>query len=474
MTRISRRQLGAALGASGLGLALSSVAAAPAKPANRDFPKGFLWGCGTSAYQTEGAVREDGRGASIWDQFTHGRGRIADGSNGDVACDSYRRFGEDVALLKGLGVGAYRFSIAWPRIFPNGRGQPNQKGVDHYKQVIDALLEAGIASHVTLFHWDLPAALPGGWRSRDTASAFADYAGYMAGQVGDRVTHFQTVNEIPSFVELGYGSGIHAPGQRLRRGDLNQVRHHALLAHGLGLQAIRAAMPGAKVGIADNPAIPVPVIESEAHVAAAGLAFRTLNAATLTTILDGAYPASWLEGEGANAPRVEPGDMAAIGGRLDFIGLNVYNPVHVRADAKAGFVLVPPPDSYPHMMLKWLTFGPEAAYWAVRHVSDLWQPQALYISENGCPSSDVVRQGAIEDTDRILYLRSYILQLQRAAAEGYPIKGYFLWSLLDNFEWAEGYKKRFGITHVDFGTQKRTPKLSAAWYRELIRRNAMV
>jgi beta-glucosidase len=446
----------------------------PKMSMNRDFPKDFLWGCGTSAYQIEGAAREDGKGLSIWDQFAHKSGKIADGSNGDIACDSYHRQAEDIALLKGLGVGAYRFSISWPRIFPDGRGQPNQKGVDHYSRFVDALLEAGIAPHVTLFHWDLPAALPGGWRSRDTASAFADYAATMAGKIADRVGHFQTVNEIPSFVDLGHGSGIHAPGLRLKRGELNQVRHHALLAHGLGVQAIRAVAGAAKVGIADNPTIPVPVIESEAHVAAAAKAFRTLNAATLTTIMDGAYPDYWLAGEDANAPRIEAGDMAAIGAALDYVGLNVYNPVYVRADAKDGYEVVQPPESYPRMMLKWLTFGPEAAYWAVRHVSEQWSPKALYISENGCPSADVVRQGRIEDTDRVLYLRNYILQLQRAAAEGYPIAGYFLWSLLDNFEWGEGYTKRFGITHVDFKMQKRTPKLSSQWYAELIRRNAMV
>lgn len=469
---MTRRQLAAAIGAAGMGLALPGFAAARAQ--KRDFPRDFLWGCGTSAYQIEGAPHEDGKGASIWDQFVRQRGRIVDGSSGDMACDSYHRLTEDVALLKDLGVGAYRFSISWPRIFPAGRGQPNAKGVDHYSRLVDSLLEAGITPHVTLFHWDLPATLPGGWRSRDTALAFGDYAGYMAGQLGDRVGHFQTVNEIPSFVDLGHGTGLHAPGLRLGRGDLNQVRHHALLAHGLGLRAVRAAAGKAKVGIADNPLIPVPAIESDEHIAAAELAFQRLNAANLTTILDGAYPDWWLAEEGGNAPRVGPEDMALIGGKLDFVGLNVYNPVTVRADAAEGYAVIPPPASYPTMMLPWLTLGPEAIYWGIRHVSEIWKPKALYISENGCPSADVLRQGAVEDTDRILYLRNYILQLQRAAAEDYPVKGYFLWSLLDNFEWSEGYTKRFGITHVDFGTLARTPKLSFAWYRELIRRNAMV
>ena len=478
MTKITRRQFGkVATGAAALaGVSLPESAFAQSESGGRQFPHDFLWGCATAAYQIEGGVRDGGREPSIWDVFSHTPGRTYHGDTGDVADDSYHLYKEDVRLLKNLGVGAYRMSIAWPRIFPHGTGQPNQAGLDYYKRVLDELLANNITPYITLFHWDLPAALPGGWQSRATVQAFADYAAYVSRQLSDRVHHFMTTNEFVCFTDLGYKDGRFAPGLKLPAAQANQVRHHGILAHGLAVQAIRANAPKAQVGLAENAQVFVPVIEDSANIEAARRATREENAPFLTAVLEGAYPASYLEREGANAPRVEPGDMKAIGSSLDFVGLNVYTPKYVRADGSArGYAVEPYPASYPHMASPWLYLGPECIYWAVRNVSEIWNPRGIYITENGCSSADVLTPaGRIEDTDRIMYLRNHLTHLQRATGEGFPVKGYFLWSLLDNFEWTDGYSKRFGIHYVDFKTLKRTPKLSAEWYRTAIARNAVV
>jgi beta-glucosidase len=478
MKEITRRQFGkvAAATAALAGVSLPEFSLGQQPPDSRQFPPGFVWGCATAAYQIEGGVHEDGRGASIWDIFSHTPGRTSNGDTGDVADDSYHLYKEDVRLLKNLGVSAYRMSIAWPRVFPQGTGQPNQAGLDYYKRVLDELAANGITPYVTLFHWDLPAALKDGWQSRATALAFADYAGYVARQLADRVRHFMTTNEFSCFTDAGYGVGQFAPGLRLGAAQVNQVRHHGILAHGLGVQAIRANAPAAQVGLAENIKVCVPVIEDRANMEAARRATREENAPFLTTVLEGAYPDSYLEREGANAPRVEPGDMKAIGSQLDFVGLNVYTPTYVRADGSAGgYAIEAYQASYPHMAAPWLYLGPECIYWAVRNVCEIWNPRAVYISENGCAAADVVTPtGRIEDTERVMYLRNHLTHLQRAAAEGFAVKGYFLWSLLDNFEWADGYSKRFGIHYVDYKTERRIPKLSAEWYREVIARNAVV
>ncbi|MGB0064459.1 MAG: GH1 family beta-glucosidase [Terracidiphilus sp.] len=482
MSNISRRQFGkvAATTTALAGVSLPEFSQAQPKPQtpenDRQFPQGFLWGCATAAYQIEGGVHEGGRGQSIWDVFSHTPGKIVNGDTGDVADNSYHLYKEDVRLLKDLGAGAYRLSVAWPRIFPQGTGQPNAAGLDYYKRVLDDLLAHNITPYVTLFHWDLPAALPGGWQSRSAAHAFADYAGYVAHQLSDRVHHFITVNEFSSFTDLGYKLGVYAPGLKLPPAELNQVRHHSLLAHGLGLQAVRANAPNAQVGVADNPGVFAPIIEDRANIDAAHRATREENAPFLTAVLEGAYTEGYLEREGANAPHVEPGDMKAIGGPLDFVGLNVYTLAYVRAeDSPRGYAIEPYPSSYPHMESPWIRLGPECTYWTVRNVCEVWKPKAVYISENGCSSADVLTpEGRVEDIDRLMYLRNHLANLQRAAAEGFPVKGYFVWSLLDNFEWADGYSKRFGIHYVDFKTQRRTPKLSAEWYREAIARNAVV
>jgi len=445
-------------------------------PSLQQFPANFLWGCATASYQVEGAVNEDGRGPSVWDTFSHTRGKTFQGDTGDVADDSYHLYTEDVRLLKNLGVTGYRFSISWSRIFPKGTGQPNEKGLAYYQRVVDELLKNNIAPYITLFHWDLPQALPGGWQSRDTSKAFADYAAYVSKHLSDRVQHFFTTNEFVCFTDLSYKNGQFAPGLKLPAAQVNQVRHHGILAHGLAVQAIRAnARTGTKIGLAENATVYVPVIESREHIEAARRATREGNAPFLTAVMEGKYTDGYLEREGTNAPKVEAGDMKLIGSPLDFVGLNVYTPEYVRADATpAGFAIVRRQTSYPRMASSWLYIGPEVLYWAVRNVSDIWKPRALYITENGCSADDVITtDGRIEDTDRVMYLRNHLTHLHRAASEGYPIKGYFLWSLMDNFEWADGYSKRFGIHYVDFKTQKRTPKLSAEWYREVIARNAV-
>lgn len=483
MTGINRRELGLGLGAAALGSAISTGAqaqplASGSAPDSMAFPPGFLWGCATAAYQIEGAAKEDGRGPSNWDVFSHTPGKVANGDTGDVACDSYHRYPEDIALLKALGVKAYRFSIAWSRVFPEGRGKPNPKGVDYYNRLVDGLLEAGIAPHVTMFHWDLPAALPGGWQNRDTAYAFGDYAAYMAGRLGDRVRHFMTVNELLCFTDLGYLTGGKAPGLKLPQKEANQVRHHGVLAHGLGVQAIRAnGKAGAQVGLAENPSIYVPAIETPEHIEAAKTAMRDSNAMFLTAIMEGRYLDSYLTAQGKDAPVVKDGDMKLIGAPLDFLSINVYTGKMVRADPASpeGYVVLPMTGEAPRMPSKWLYVTPEVIYWGLRSISEMWKPKALYISENGCSADDnVSADGKVHDTDRVMYLRNYMTHLQRAAREGLPIKGYFVWSLMDNFEWEDGYTKLFGIHHVDFQTQKRTPKLSADWYRELVRTNRLV
>jgi beta-glucosidase len=478
MSILSRRQFGKTVAVSAAaavaGASLPKLALGEPKISRLAFPKGFLWGCATAAYQIEGGAQEDGRGPSIWDTFSHTPGKTHHGETGDVADDSYHLYKEDVQLLKALGVSTYRMSFSWSRIFPEGKGAVNSKGVDYYQRVIDELLANHITPYVTLFHWDLPQALPGGWESRDTSKAFGDYAAFVGKHFGDRVHHFMTTNEFTCFTDLGYRIAQFAPGLKLADGPANQVRHHGILAHGLGVQALRANTPSStQIGLAENAVVYVPVIETEAHVKAAQRATRLGNAPFLTALMEGKYMDEYLAQEGANAPKVEPGDMKAIGSSLDFVGLNIYTPTYVRADdSPKGFAVEPNPTSYPHMASPWLTIGPECIYWGVRNVSELWKPKAIYITENGTSSDDVpTADGHIEDTDRVMYLRNHLTHLHRAASEGYPVKGYFLWSLLDNYEWADGYSKRFGIHYVDFKTQKRTPKLSAEWYRDVIASN---
>lgn len=484
--KFSRRHLARLAGS--LALGISANPAGSGRTAERDdqsrsasFPPGFQWGTATSAYQIEGAVDTDDRGPSIWDRYAHTPGNIGDGSNADHTGDHYHLYRDDVQLMKALGTKAYRFSIAWPRVFPQGTGSPNPKGLDFYNRLLDELLANGIEPFATMYHWDLPQALQdrhGGWMSRDTAMAFADYAGYVAQRLSDRVKHIFTINECSRLVHLGYGVGADAPGLKLSQQELNQVRHHVALGHGLAVQAIRAhGRAGTKVGPAENLVICIPAIETAANIRAAEIATREVNAGYLTAMMEGKYTEAYLAGAGKDAPKFTDEDLRIISSPIDFAGLNVYSPHHyvVAADNAAGFILAALPASFPHMDAPWLKIGPEAMYWAPRHVSKIWGVRSIYITENGTSAADQPdADGHFQDVDRIMYLRNYLTHLQRATSEGVPVNGYFLWSLMDNFEWADGFEKRFGLYHVDFKTQRRTARLSASFYRETIARNALV
>ena len=484
--RFSRRHFAKLAGS--LAVGISANPAESRQAASREtpsclsgFPSGFLWGTATSAYQIEGAVNTDERGLSIWDSYAHTSGMIQDRSNADHTNDHYHLYKDDVQLMKALGAKAYRFSIAWPRVFPDGLGSPNPKGLDFYNRLLDELLANGIEPFATMYHWDLPQALQdrhGGWMSRDTSKAFADYAGYVAARLSDRVKHIFTINECSRLVHMGYGIGMDAPGLKLPQRELNQVRHHVALGHGLAVQAIRAhGRAGTKVGPAENLVICVPAIETAANIRAAEIATREVNAGYMTVIMEGMYTDAYLADAGKDAPKYTAEDLRIISSPIDFVGLNVYTPHHyvVSAGNDRGFTLAPLPASFPHMEASWLKVGPEAMYWAPRHMAKIWGVQSIYITENGTSAADQPGgDGHFYDVDRIMYLRNYLTHLQRATSEGVPVDGYFLWSLMDNFEWTDGFEKRFGLYHVDFKTQRRTARLSAAFYREIIERNALV
>jgi beta-glucosidase len=488
--RLSRRHFARIAGWSALGISTNSAESGQTGPSQENslpsrrlpasFPSDFLWGTATSAYQIEGAVSEDGRGSSIWDRFAHASGNILDHSNADVANDHYHRYKEDIQLIKALGAKAYRFSIAWPRVFPEGTGSPNPKGLDFYHRLVDELLANDIKPFATLYHLDLPQALQdrfGGWMSRDTSNAFADYAAYVAERLTDRVNHIFTINECFRLAYSGYGTGVDAPGLKLSPLELNQIIHNVAVGQGLAVRAVRAhGRAGTKVGPAENIVICVPAIETPANIRAAEMATRELNGGYLTVMLEGKYTDAFLAYAGKNAPKYTDEDLRIISSPVDFVGINVYTPHHyvVAADNPSGFALMPFAASFPHMESDWLRIGPEAMYWAPRHLAKLWNVKSIYITENGTSAADQpLADGNVCDTDRIMYLRNYLTHLQRATSEGVPVVGYFLWSLMDNFEWADGFEKRFGLYRVDFTTQRRTPKLSASFYREIIERNAL-
>ena len=485
--KFSRRHFARLAGISALGMAASPAAAADGETkagidrhAPAPFPEGFVWGTATSAYQIEGAVNEGGRGRSIWDIFAHTPGKIADRSNADRANDHYHRYKDDVRLIRDLGVRAYRFSIAWPRVFPDGTGKPNPKGLDFYNRLLDELLANGIEPYATLYHWDLPQALQdrvGGWRSSETSKAFGDYAGYVAERLTDRVKNIFTLNEPGRFLNFGYGWGIDAPGLKLPPAELNQARHHVVLGHGLAVQAIRAkGRAGTRVGIADNIAACVPAIATPENIRATEMATRELNAGFLGVILEGKYTDGFLGYHGAAAPKFTAEELKIITSKNDFIGLNIYAPQFYIAasDSNPGWTVLPFPTSFPHMKSEWLRVGPEVIYWAPRLAAKIWNIETIYISENGTSSEDKLSaDGKVHDLDRVMFLRNYLAQLQRATSEGVPVRGYFLWSLMDNFEWIFGFEQRFGVYRVDFKTQARVPKLSASFYRDVVAKNAI-
>ncbi|MBB6498381.1 GH1 family beta-glucosidase [Pedobacter cryoconitis] len=448
------------------------------KSSERMFPEGFLWGTATAAYQVEGAVNEDNRGATIWDTFSHIPGKIKNNDNGDVACDMYHRYKSDVQLMKELNIKSFRFSIAWSRIFPNGTGTPNQKGLDFYKRLTDDLLANDIEPFATLYHWDLPQAIQDkfkGWESRDTAKAFGDYAGYVAKNLGERVKHYFTINELRTFVELGYGNGMFAPGLKLPARNLNQVRHHSLLAHGLAVQAIRAnGNAGTRIGLAENLDVPVPIIDTPENIKASEIAMRESNAGYLTVIMEGKYTEKFLQNAGADAPIFTPEDLNIISSPLDFLGINIYMPSqYVQAANNAdGYKTIPFAKSHPRSTSEWQVLGPEALYWGPKNVQKIWNAKEIYITENGISGADeLTADKQVYDTDRISFMRNYLTQLQKATSEGVPVKGYFYWSMMDNFEWASGYDTRFGLYYVDYKTLERIPKESARYFKALAQSN---
>ena len=467
---------------------MSGAAAATAKGALAagcaSFPKDFWWGAATASYQIEGAANEDGRKPSIWDTFSKTPGKTENGDTGDVADDHYHRYEEDVKLMADLGVKHYRFSIAWPRIIPDGRGAVNQKGLDFYKRLADCLLKNGITPHATLFHWDLPQALQDrylGWQSREVVKDFGAYAEAVGKGLGDRITNWMIMNEISCFAfGVGYGVGhvpSHAPGIQLATiKERSNISHHALCAHGTGCLALRATCSSKpSVGAAENFNSYVPVYETQENIEAVRLAFLSdaANGSILTPMLTGRYSEQWMAQFGDSAPDMQSGDLKLINQPLDNLGFNCYSGTYVRAANNAkGFETFPCFDAYPKGSMPWLNIVPEAIYWGLRMVTDALGCKNLprFVSENGV--ADGAKPDAknfVADIDRIMYYRQYLRNVQRALSEGYPVIGYFPWSLMDNFEWACGYTKRFGMVHVDYATQKRTPKLSYSWYQQVIR-----
>ncbi len=436
-------------------------------------PKDFVWGAATSSYQVEGAAWIDGRGECIWDRFARTPGKVFQGDNGDVACDQYHLWPQDIQLMREIGIRAYRFSTAWPRIIPTGRGAVNKVGLDFYDRLTDGLLEAGIEPYVTLFHWDLPQVLQdeGGWLQRSIVDAFIPYVEAVVSRLGDRVKHWMTHNEIPCFIGQGYGTGTQAPGLQVSKKELNQGYHHACLTHGHAVRIVRSlARRDAEVGFVNNPWIPVPLLDREDHIEAARKAFVRVGANLHEPILNGRYPDWWLEKQGVDAPEIHPADMEIIGSPTDFVGINIYFGYFTEpADNENGFNVLPFPKGYPHLDLKWLKPVPQALYWAARFYREAYRVKKTYVAETGCACADeITPEGRIIDLDRMQWMRAHMLEVRRAVDEGLGLAGVFQWSLMDNFEWSEGYAKRFGMVHVDFTTQKRTLKDSACLYREMI------
>jgi beta-glucosidase len=437
------------------------------------FPDGFLWGSATSSYQIEGAADVDGRLPSIWDTFTRMPGRVRNGDNGDTANRHYELFRDDVALMADLGLQAYRFSIAWPRVFPQGVGPLNEKGLAFYDSLVDALLEKNILPVITLYHWDLPQALQdrGGWLSRDTAHAFADYAAVIAETLGDRVKHIATHNEPWCIGFLGHWIGEHAPGERGSLKNALQVIHHVLLSHGLAVQAMRALRPDVQMGIVLNHTYAHPASDSVTDAQAAWRYDGYFNRWFLDPLYRAEYPADMLTLYGDDAPVVHAGDLTTIAAETDFLGVNYYT----RAVVARGSM---PPLHIDYMRgdgartsMDWEVYPPGLCNILTRIHQD-YHPKALYVTENGAAYEDApLADGSVKDGQRIEYLRQHIDAVRCAIDNGAPVKGYFVWSLMDNFEWAWGFDKRFGIVYVDYASQKRTPKDSALWYRAVIAAN---
>lgn len=438
------------------------------------FPAGFVWGAATAAYQVEGAWQEAGKGESIWDRFSHTPGKVLNGDTGDVACDHYHRVAADIDLMRELGLRAYRFSIAWSRILPQGRGQVNPAGLDFYDRLVDALLAAGIQPYVTLYHWDLPQALQdlGGWGNRDVAHWFSDYADVVARRLGDRVGHWITHNEPWVVAFLGHLEGVHAPGKTDLRLAL-AAAHHVLLSHGLALEPLRLHSSAAKLGITLN-LYPVHAasdkgVDEEAARRYDGYTNRWF----LDPLFRGRYPEDLLDWFAGDMLEPQPDDLAVISRPVDFLGVNYYTRNVCRADKSAflhaRFVTMPGE----HTAMGWEVY-PEGLYELLMRLHREYGLKSLYVTENGAAFEDRFdADGAIRDSRREAYLREHFRQAHRAIADGAPLHGYFVWSLMDNFEWAFGYSRRFGLIYVDYATLKRTVKQSGRWYGQVTRQNGV-
>ena len=441
------------------------------------FPKDFVWGAATASYQIEGAWNEDGKGESIWDRFSHTPGKIDNADTGDVACDHYHRWADDIKLLKELGLQAYRFSVAWPRIFPNGRGEINQAGLDFYSRLVDGLLKENIEPWLTLYHWDLPQSLEdeGGWTARTTAEAFVEYTDIVSHTLGDRVKNWITLNEPFVSAFIGYQEGRHAPGHT----DLHEAlsaSHHLLLAHGWAVPIIRRNCPEANVGITLNYSPQVPASPSVADRTAATWMDGYVNRWFLDTLVGRGYPQDMVNGFGDEMAFVQSGDLDVISVPVDFLGINYYTRRIVRSDkvgeAENAPCTVFSSDEMTEM--NWEVY-PEGLYQTLgRLYFDYYDFPAIYITENGAAFKDQVSaDGGVDDPARLSYIKRHLMAVHRAMGIGVPVKGYFAWSLMDNFEWGFGYSKRFGLIHVDYQTQQRIFKSSAKWYQQVIRQNSV-
>jgi len=428
------------------------------------FPPSFTWGVATSAFQIEGGASADGKGPSIWDTFSHRPGTIIDGSNGDVACDHYHRYAEDVGVMASLHVDAYRFSMAWSRVQPLGKGAWNEAGFDFYRRLLDELDAKGIAAHITLYHWDLPQGLQddGGWLNRDTCVHFAAYAAEVARRFGNRVKTIATHNEPWCSANLGYGNAQFAPGVADAKQAI-QVSHHLLLSHGLAMQAMRATGTSAKLGIVLNQWTADPATDSAADRALAEFEYARSVQWYMDPIFKGRYPELALKQHGANGPDIGDNDFSDIQQPIDFLGVNYYFRAYCSAET---------PPRLPEGKLGFTDMGweiyPQGLTELLLKLKAEYPLPPIYITENGMANPDTLVDGAVPDQKRIDYVRMHLEALAAAAAQGVDVQGYFLWSLLDNFEWNSGYAKRFGIVHVDYDTQQRTLKDSAIWYRALI------
>ncbi|HEY3398505.1 MAG TPA: GH1 family beta-glucosidase [Armatimonadota bacterium] len=438
------------------------------------FPQDFVWGCATAAYQIEGAPLEDGKGPSIWDTFAHEPGRIRNGDTGDVACDHYHRWAEDVKMIAGMGHNGYRFSISWPRVLPDGRGQVNERGVDFYSRLVDGLLEAGVAPFATLYHWDLPQALQdrGGWPNRDTAQYFAEYAALMFDRLGDRCPNWITLNEPYVVAELGHLQGIFAPGMQSVEACL-ACAHHLNLASALGVQAFRASGRAGQIGLTCNLTPMEPLTDSPEDAAATALYDQWINGWWLEPTCRGHYPQQLVEGLAEQMPDIRDGDLELIAEPLDFFGLNYYRRQMVAHDP--GYFLNSRVEEGPGTRtdMNW-EVHPTSYYDMLSRMVKEYGISSIYLTENGAFYLDTVGpDGEVHDPQRIAYLEQHLAQVERALDDGLPIHGYFLWSLMDNFEWASGFSIRMGIVYTDYPTQRRLPKDSARWYSQVIRNRAL-